>query len=62
MRSLGDKTFEAEDENVKGEASDIMNESLLEEGVSLKTDEINSEEEALESPPQEKITENRDSE
>ncbi|MDC3090606.1 50S ribosomal protein L9 [Paracoccaceae bacterium] len=49
VRSLGDKTIETEDEGSASTASDEINESLLEDGVSLKTEDVNSEKEALES-------------
>ncbi|MDC3108174.1 50S ribosomal protein L9 [Paracoccaceae bacterium] len=62
VRSLGDKTAETEDENVTSEASDKINESLLEEGVSLKAEEVNSEDETLESSPEDQFTEQRDTE
>ena len=43
VRSLGDNAFEAEDNSVTNKNSDEINEGLLEDGVSLKTEEVNSE-------------------
>ena len=62
VRSLGDKTFEAEDESSTGKASDEINENLLDDGVSLKTVVVNSEEEAPESPSEDELTEKQDTE
>ena len=62
VRSLGDKTFETEDESNTIKASDEINESLLEDGVSLKTKEVNSEEEVLGNSPENKLTEQKDTE
>ena len=42
VRSLGDNTFEAEDMSITDKNSTEINESLLEDGVSLKTEEANS--------------------
>ena len=61
VRSLGDKTLEAEDDSKASDVSDKinseMNENLLEEGVSLKTEETKSEENEQENPPNVKSTE-----
>ena len=62
VRSLGDKTFETEDESNTSKASDEINEGLLEDGVSLKTEEVNSEEATLESSAEDELTEQRDAE
>ncbi len=60
VRSLGDKTIETGDEGTASTASDEINESLLEDGVSLKTKDVNSEKEALESLPEDASSERRD--
>ena len=62
VRSLGDNTLEAEDNSITSKNSDEMNESLLEDGVSLKTEEVNSEEEAPQNLPETELTEQRDAE
>jgi large subunit ribosomal protein L9 len=62
VRSLGDNTFEAEDNSITSKKSDEINESLLEDGVSLKTEEVNSEEEAPQTLPENELTEQRDGE
>ena len=62
VRSLDDKTFEPEEESNLSTASDEINESLLEDGVSLKTEEVNSEKKELESPSDDKFTEQKDTE
>ena len=62
VRSLGDNTFEAEDNSGTSENSDKINESLLEDGVSLKTEEVNSDEEAPLNVPENELTEQRDGE
>ena len=55
VRSLGDKILETEDDSEPNSVSDKinteMNESLLEEGVSLKTEETKSEGNEQENPP-----------
>ena len=62
VRSLGDNTFDTEDKNNKDKNSDEINESLLEDGVSLKTEEANSEENAPQNLPENESTEQRDGE
>ncbi len=62
VRSLGDNTFETEDNSMTSKNSDEINEGLLEDGVSLKTEEVNSEEEAPQKLPEDELTEHRDSE
>ena len=62
VRSLGDNTFDTEDKNNKDKNSDEINESLLEDGVSLKTEEVNSEQEAPQNLPENELAEPRDSE
>ena len=62
VRSLGDNTFETEDDSITSKNSDEINESLLEDGVSLKTEEVNSEEEAPQNLPESELTEQRDGE
>jgi len=62
VRSLGDNTLEAEDNSITHKNSDEMNESLLEEGVSLKTEEVNSEEEAPQTHPENELAEPKDGE
>ncbi len=62
VRSLGDNTFETEDKSITNKNSDEINESLLEDGVSLKTEEVNSEEEAPHNLPENESNEQRDSE
>ena len=66
VRSLGDKTLEAEDDSKASDVSDKinteMNENLLEEGVSLKTEETKSEENEQETLPNVKSTEQNGSE
>ena len=61
VRSLGDKTLETEDDNkishVSDEINTEMNESLLEDGVSLKTEEtksVKNEQVEQEDPPKDK--------
>ena len=66
VRSLGDKTLEAEDDIKASDVSDKinteMNENLLEEGVLLKTEETKSEENEQENPHNVKSTEQSGSE
>ena len=62
VRSLGDNTFETEENSITSKNSDEINESLLEDGVSLKTEEVNSEEEAPQTFPENELTEQRDGE
>ncbi len=62
VRSLGDNTFETEENSITSKNSDEINESLLEDGVSLKKEEVNSEEEAPQNLPENELTEQRDGE
>jgi len=62
VRSLGDKTFEPEDDSNLSTASNEINESLLEDGVSLKTEEVSAGEEAPDGTPEDASTEQRDTE
>lgn len=62
VRSLGDNTFETEENSITSKNSDEINESLLEDGVSFKTEEVNSEEEAPQTLPENELTEQRDGE
>tara|TARA_B100000963_G_scaffold345810_1_gene350325 strand:- start:551 stop:1171 length:621 start_codon:yes stop_codon:yes gene_type:complete len=62
VRSLGDNTIETENKNITDKNSDDINESLLEDGVTLKTEEPNSEEEAPQTLPENELTEQRDTE
>ena len=62
VRSLGDNTFETEENSITSKNSDEINESLLEDGVSLETEEVNSEEEAPQTLPENELTEQRDGE
>ena len=62
VRSLGDNTFETEENSITSKNSDEINESLLEDGVSFKTEEVNSEEEAPQNLPENELTEQRDGE
>ena len=62
VRSLGDNTFETEDNSITSKNSDEINEGLLEDGVSLKTDGVNSEEEVLQNHPENELAEQRNSE
>ena len=62
VRSLGDTTFETEDNSITSKNSDEINESLLEDGVSLKTEEVNSEQEAPQNLPENELAEPKDSE
>ncbi len=62
VRSLGDNTFETEENSITSKNSDEINESLLEDGVSFKTEEVNSEQEAPQTLPENELTEQRDSE
>ena len=62
VRSLGDNTFETEDNSITSKNSDEINESLLEDGVSLKTEEVNSEEEAPQNLPENELTKQTDGE
>ena len=62
VRSLGDNTFETEENSITSKNSDEINESLLEDGVSLKTEEVNSEEEVPQTLPENELTEQRDGE
>ena len=61
VRSLGDTTTGAEDtsesDSTSGNTNSELNENLLEEGVSLKTEEANSEELEIENEPDNKSTE-----
>jgi len=60
VRSLGDNTSETDDNSITNKNSDEINESLFEEGVSLKTEEVNSEEEAPQNLPENELTEQKD--
>jgi large subunit ribosomal protein L9 len=62
VRSLGDNTFETEENSITSKNSDEINESLLEDGVTFKTEEVNSEEEAPQTLPENELTEQRDGE
>tara|TARA_E500000178_G_scaffold126405_1_gene126186 strand:+ start:234 stop:854 length:621 start_codon:yes stop_codon:yes gene_type:complete len=62
VRSLGDNSFETEENSITSKNSDEINESLLEDGVSFKTEEVNSEEEAPQTLPENELTEQRDGE
>ena len=62
VRSLADNAFEAEDNSVTNKNSDEINEGLLEDGVSLKKEEVNSEDGAPQNPPDEELAEPRDGE
>ena len=62
VRSLGDKTFETEDKDITNKASDEINESLLEDGVSLKTEAVSSEEEGLPNIQENELTDKKDTE
>jgi large subunit ribosomal protein L9 len=62
VRSLGDNTFETEENSITSKNSDEINESLLEDGVSFKTEEVNSEQEAPQTLPENELTEQRDGE
>ena len=62
VRSLGDNAFEAEDNSVANKNSDEINEGLLEDGVSLKKEEVNSEDGAPQNPPDDELAEPRDGE
>jgi large subunit ribosomal protein L9 len=62
VRSLGDNTFETEENSITSKNSDEINESLLEDGVSFKTEEVNSEEEAPQTLPENELTEQSDGE
>ncbi len=62
VRSLSDNTNETDDKNITDKDSDDINESLLEDGVSLKTEEVNSEEESAQTLPKNELTEQRDTE
>ena len=62
VRSLGENTFETEDNSITSKNSDKINESLLEDGVSLNKEEVNSEEEAPQNLPENELTEQRDGE
>ena len=69
VRSLGDKALETEDDSEISNVSDVinteMNESLLEDGVSLKTEEaksVESEQVEQEDPPKVKSPEESGSE
>ena len=62
VRSLGENTFETEDNSITSKNSDKINESLLEDGVSLNKEEVNSEEEAPQNLPEIELTEQRDGE
>ena len=61
VRSLGDITSGAEDasepDSVSGKTNPELNEDLLDEGVSLKTEETNSEELEIENEPDNRSTE-----
>ena len=62
VRSLGDNTSETEDKNITDKNSDDINESLLEDGVSLKTEEVNSEEDSSQTLTNNELTEQKDTE
>jgi large subunit ribosomal protein L9 len=62
VRSLSDNTFEAEDNSNTSKNSDEINEGLLEDGVSLKTEDVNSEEGAPQNLPEDELVEPRDGE
>ena len=62
VRSLGDNSFETEENSITSKNSDEINESLLEDGVSLETEEVDSEEEAPQTLPENELTEQRDGE
>lgn len=62
VRSLSDDTFETEDKIITSKDPDEINESLLEDGVSLKTEEAIPEEEAVRDLPEDDLTEQRDTE
>jgi large subunit ribosomal protein L9 len=62
VRSLADNAFEAEDNSVTNKNSDEINEGLLEDGVSLKKEEVNSEDGAPQNPPDDELAEPRDGE
>ena len=62
VRSLADNSFEAEDNSVTNKNSDEINEGLLEDGVSLKKEEVNSEDGAPQNPPDDELAEPRDGE
>ena len=62
VRSLGDNTSETEDKNITDKNSDDINESLLEDGVSLETEEVNSEEDSSQTLPENELTEQKDTE
>ena len=62
VRSLGENTFETEDNSITSKNSDKINESLLEDGVSLNKEEVNSEEEAPQNLPENELTEQSDGE
>ncbi|MFL2793396.1 MAG: 50S ribosomal protein L9 [Paracoccaceae bacterium] len=62
VRSLGDNSFETEENSITSKNSDEINESLLEDGVSLETEEVNSEEETPQTLPENELTEQRDGE
>jgi len=61
VRSLGETTSGDEDasgpDSTSGKTNAELNEDLLEEGVSLKTEEANSEESEIEDEPDNKSTE-----
>ena len=61
VRSLGETTSRDEDasepDSTSGKTNAELNEDLLEEGVSLKTEEANSEELEIEDEPDNKSTE-----
>ena len=62
VRSLGDNTFETDDKSTTDKNYDAINESLLEDGVSLKTEEVNSEDESPQNLRENELTEQRDTE
>ena len=51
-----------EDNSITSKNSDEINEGLLEDGVSLKTEGVNSEEEVIQNHPENELAEQRNSE
>ena len=62
VRSLSENTFESEDDSITSKNSDEINESFLEDGVSLKTKQVNSEEEASKQLLEDELNEQRNGE
>ena len=62
VRSLSENTFESEDDSITSKNSDEINESFLEDGVSLKTKQVNSEEEASKQLLDDELNEQRNGE